>query len=126
MSVRKIIDIVFNVLLPLAAGAVIYNLPNNVQLRGFARNQLPDGLWAYAFFSCILIIWERKINWMWLIMVFLVFVLFEFFQYVHLINGTGDILDVIIYFLFSCMALLCNPILRKKLYNKPKQPFYAK
>jgi hypothetical protein len=122
---KKIIDTILNVLLPVIAGAVIYYLSGEGQVKGFTRNQLPDGLWAYAFFSSILIIWQRKIHVFWMTMVFLVFVLFEIFQYLHFIKGTGDIFDVIIYFVFACIALIPNQQLQKKFYTKPKQTLYA-
>ncbi|MEO6453467.1 MAG: hypothetical protein ABIN97_05310 [Ginsengibacter sp.] len=113
MKPRNIIDIGLNILLPIAVGSLIYywNIKNN--LTGYIRNQLPDGLWAYAFVSSILIVWNRQINIYWLLGISVIYVGIEILQYLNIIAGTGDILDVAVYFAFSILGLLTNRIIKK-------------
>jgi hypothetical protein len=102
-------DLSLNVFLPLLLGVMLYKIPT---VR-FVRNYLADGLWAYAFMSTMLIVWDRKINFYWLFFVFASFVIFEVLQKMKVIPGTGDIIDVIVYFLFSFLAILANYLLTK-------------
>lgn len=69
---------------------------------------LPDGLWAYSLTSTILLIWAKEIPVIWLLLLGILFVNFEIMQNFHYINGTGDILDVIIYFIFALLSLKIN------------------
>jgi hypothetical protein len=101
-------DLLLNVVTPLLAGTAIYFTANFIVLNKFIRNGLPDGLWSYALASCILIIWNRKMNIFWMVLIFLFYVLFEILQYLNIIDGTGDYLDIIIYFGFSIIPLLTN------------------
>ncbi len=103
-SIRQ--DITINVILPVFFGCFIYW--QRSRFSGFALNQLPDGLWAYAFISAILIVWKRQFNTMWLLIAFITFPLFEIFQYLHVIYGTGDIWDVLVYFISGYVALVSN------------------
>ena len=77
-------------------------------------NFLPDGLWAYAFTSCILIIWDRKANFIWLTMLGCFFIAFELLQSFHFVKGTGDIKDIFIYFVFGLLALITNQLYKQK------------
>ena len=108
MKFSKKSDILWNICLPLALGLSIYCSARVRFIPALIRNYLPDGLWAYAFMSGILLIWARAVNPFWVIMVFLIAVCFEFLQYLHTIPGTGDIKDVITYFTFFTIALLLN------------------
>jgi hypothetical protein len=108
-------DLLLNVLLPIILGVLIYAIPGFKKLPAFFSNHLPDGLWAYAFLSCILIIWNRQIHIPWLIVVFISFVAFELLQSLEIINGTGDIKDIITYCIFSLTALLTNTYFSKTL-----------
>jgi len=101
-------DLLLNVLLPLAAGVIIYFVSRYIAVNIFIRNQLADGLWAYALMSAILIIWNRTINLFWVTIVFIFFILIEAFQYYHIIEGTADYRDVLIYFIFSSLTFLLN------------------
>ena len=101
-------DIFFNVILPLLLGIGIYELSNATILNGFFRNYLPDGLWAYSLVSSLLIIWNRRIKIFWIVLIFIFYIGFEVFQYIKVINGTGDYMDVLIYFGFSTATLLTN------------------
>lgn len=122
MKFGKSPDILLNVLLPLLAGTYIYHAgaPHAVPVQ--VRNYLPDGFWAYAFISSILIIWNRQINITWITMVFIISTCFELLQYYHKIPGTGDITDVIIYFLFFTIALILNPFFKRLPFNKTPTP----
>lgn len=108
MYIFKKIDLLLTVLLPMLAGVLIYFSADHITLNAFIRNQLPDGLWAYSLVSCILIIWNRKINTVWLLATGVLFIVFELLQYLHIINGTGDLWDLLVYFIFSLIALITN------------------
>ena len=108
MTFDKRSDILLNIILPLLLGIGLYRAAGMVALPSLVRNYLPDGLWAYAFLSSILLIWDRAINIAWIIATFLLAIGYEGAQYEHLIPGTGDIFDVITYFLFFSVALRLN------------------
>ena len=101
-------DIFLNIILPVLVGSCLYFMSSNIDLTGFLRNQLPDGLWAYGLCSGLLIIWNRKINIIWISVIYIIFILFEALQHFHVISGTGDWFDIIIYFSFSTISLLTN------------------
>jgi hypothetical protein len=120
MKYRKSYDCFLNVLLPLLAGLVIYRTEQYIRIPALIRYYVPDGLWAYAFGSCMLIVWERKIHWPWIAGAMAISVLYEVCQYYHLIAGVGELGDVITYELFFAMALLSNVFFKTHMYN-PKQ-----
>ncbi|MBS1736314.1 MAG: hypothetical protein JSS98_06845 [Bacteroidetes bacterium] len=93
-------------------------MKNEITVPEMIQNYLPDGLWAYALQSCILIIWNRKINIIWSIAIMLFAVIFELLQYLHFINGTGDFFDIIIYFIFFGIALSANKFFISNIYFK--------
>ena len=101
-------DIFLNVILPIILGIGTYYVANFFVLNTYIRNQLPDGLWAYSLMSCMLIVWNRKINFFWTSMIFIFCILFETLQYLQLINGTADYLDILAYFVFLSVALSSN------------------
>jgi len=103
-------DILLNVFTPLGLGTTIYFFPTNYLL----RNYLPDGLWAYALTSLVLIIWSRQTNLFWLTMIFLCFLIFEFLQQIEIIKGTSDVVDIITYIIFAIFALTINKFLKPK------------
>lgn len=108
MKFNKIIDTSCNVIIPLLLGVIMYVLTNKRLISTTVNYNLSDGIWAYALQSCILIIWDRKINIFWISVTFLFSIAFEIFQYLHVLRGTGDILDILAYFIFSGVALLTN------------------
>lgn len=113
-------DIFLNIILPVLGGSCLYFMSSNLSLTGFLRNQLPDGLWAYGLTSSLLIIWNRKINIIWISIIFIIFLLFESLQHFHFISGTGDWFDIIMYFSFSTISLLTNKFffhLQKKMHH---------
>jgi hypothetical protein len=63
MKYSKIYDGFLNVFIPLLAGLLIYRMEQYFRIPALIRYYLPDGLWAYAFGSSMLIVWERKIHW---------------------------------------------------------------
>ena len=115
MNVGKRSDILLNTILPLLLGIGVYRADGMVALPSLVRNYLPDGLWAYAFLSTILLIWDRTINIAWTVAAFLLAIGYEGAQYDHLIPGTGDIFDVITYFLFFGIALTLNMFFKTSL-----------
>ena len=78
------------------------------------RNHLPDGLWAYSMMSAMLLVWQRRIVTGWVIAACALSVGFEIFQYYHWIAGTGDLFDILTYFVFFGLALATNPIYEKQ------------
>lgn len=110
-------DLLLNIVLPLVIGFLVYYIKDIFLLPGFIKNYLADGLWAYAFISSILLIWEREINTTWITILFLVSVCFELLQYYRLIAGTGDIYDVATYLIFYVLALNLNNFFKRQFSN---------
>ncbi|MDR3711947.1 MAG: hypothetical protein P4L51_03960 [Puia sp.] len=114
LTYSKRLDFLANVLLPVALGGLLYRLlRDRTGSYLLIRNYMPDGLWAYAFLSCVLIIWERQINRTWILAVFFAAALFEYLQFVGLIAGTGDEIDICVYFTSFGLALLSNKYILK-------------
>ena len=113
----KTIDLFLNVICPLVLGYIFYLLDKRIGL-GAIRNYMPDGLWAYAFLSCILIIWNREVNFIWVVIIMLFSIIFEMLQYLHFIKGTGDFFDIITYFIFFGIALSANKFFISTIYLK--------
>jgi hypothetical protein len=90
MLTRKI-DILLNIVLPICLGMSFYIFP----VCQFIKNYASDGLWAYALTSSILIVWNRKINLLWLLIAFVSSIVFEILQTYHIVRGTGDKKDII-------------------------------
>ena len=101
---RFFFDAILNVIFPVSVGGIIYYVHTN----SFIRNHLPDSLWAYALTSAILIIWDRKIHFFWIFFVLIAFIIFELLQSIHILEGTGDILDIGVYLAFAGIALFTN------------------
>ena len=118
MKYSRVVDSFLNVILPLLAGVFIYWGDKRLHIPTVIRYHLPDGLWAYAFTSCMLIVWERKIHWLWISGVMMLSVVYEILQYYHFIPGIGEAGDVLTYFLFLSIALLSNALFKKLLYAK--------
>ncbi len=108
MKFGKPSDITLNCVLPLLLGCFIYRAGETMVVPAFIRNYLPDGLWAYAFISTMLIIWDRVIKITWIAAVCLVAIAYELLQYYHQVPGTGDIRDIAVYFLSFIIALTLN------------------
>lgn len=99
---------------PLLLGYFVYLLGSYQLLPQLVKNYLPDGLWAYAFISAILIIWNRQLNYVWLFISFLLAACFELLQHYQLLAGTADIADIMTYFLFMGAGLFSNRFFKEK------------
>jgi hypothetical protein len=108
MKLTRGADLLFNVIIPFLLGTLVYFASSFSLLQDVLSNHLPDGLWAYAFISSLLIIWDRQAGAFWISIAFLVATCFEMLQYYHIIDGTGDVYDIAIYYLFFGIALLLN------------------
>lgn len=103
----------------LLLGILIYFLFNGQFLvkdgliTSFIRNYIPDILWTLSFYFAS-INFAQKITKRYMIFtalyVFLLALFFELLQLVHVINGTFDIFDIIIYFISICIASLIEKI----------------
>ncbi|MFT3747273.1 MAG: hypothetical protein QM768_03115 [Agriterribacter sp.] len=96
--------LILTVILPLVAGTLLYILLPDKNY-GFVRNYVPDGLWAFALTSCLLIIWQGKVHLFWLLIAMAAGSMFEYLQWQGYLNGTGDIFDLICYFVSSLAAV---------------------
>ena len=109
-----LLNLIVNVISPLLIGVVIYIGENLKILDFFFLDFLQDGIWAYTFTSSILMIWNNEINFFWLSVLSGVFVIFELLQSLNLLDGTGDFIDVFIYFIFGLFSIFVNQIFIKK------------
>ena len=109
---------VLNIILPILVGVMIYVGNKHGLITNYISSYIPDGLWAYSFTSTILIIWNRQINIFWFVILGICFVIFEIMQSSNIIKGTGDIVDVIVYFLFGLSSVIINNMLKNKKYEK--------
>lgn len=112
-GMKRIYDILLNVLLPLILGSSFYFLP----VWQLLRNHFADGLWAYALTSLILIIWNRQINLFWMGVIIICFPFFEYLQHIGIVKGTADLIDVVFYVIFFIIALVLNKYITLKIYN---------
>ena len=101
-------DFFINVVSPILVGIGIYYMASVGKMHGYTRNQLPDGLWAWSLFSCILIIWRRAIHPLWISLAFVLCIGLEVLQHYQVIRGVGDYLDVMAYTISGTIALLAN------------------
>jgi hypothetical protein len=101
-------DILLNVAVPVLIGSSIYLLKYLLILPAVIQNYCSDGLWAYAYSSVMLIIWDRKFRVFWLLTAFLSTVFFEILQRRQSIPGTGDPYDILVYAIFFALALSLN------------------
>jgi hypothetical protein len=109
---RPLFDIAINVFAPLVFGYMVYISP--VHLPGFITGYLADAMWAYAFTSVILIIWQREKQSTWLFASILTGIIYEACQFCHLLPGVGDLFDLLIYFICFVIALRTNNFFKLK------------
>ena len=72
---------------------------------------LPDGLWMFSYSCIVLVIWDGKItknSLFWLISLPLISVFCEILQYYHYINGTFDMVDIILFIFGSLLPIFIN------------------
>lgn len=115
-GVILIFDVFINALLPILIGVFIYRT-SFVNEYPLIKSYIPDALWAYALTSCIFIIWNRQVNYFWLLIVILFFVVFEILQYLHFAKGTGDMWDVLIYLIATFTAIIINKFVKLYFYK---------
>ncbi|MCW3074400.1 MAG: hypothetical protein JWP69_1469 [Flaviaesturariibacter sp.] len=113
------------VVVPLLTGASLYLLPPSSS--PVLRNHLADGLWAFAFLSTILIIWDYRLPPVWKVAALALPAAFEGLQLLQLVSGTPDWMDIITYFLFFGLALLTHALFLTALppkhnYEKEQKP----
>jgi len=72
-------------------------MEENVQMPAFLLNFLPDVLWSFSLISAFSIIWNNKVPYYWWAILALSFAGWEYGQDVGLLNGTGDLIDLIAY-----------------------------
>jgi hypothetical protein len=105
------------VVFPICLGYFIYYISAQTAQTSAAilvKNYLPDGLWAWSFISVILILWDRRINFTWVLATYLLSAGFELLQLLDILPGTADLVDLIVYFTFMGIALYTNSFFRKK------------
>lgn len=121
------------VLLPLAAGLLVYllfrpHIPvlSDIMrigtpiihldclpelLRNFLLYYLPDGLWTFALVAGVHFITESiRLS---CLIAMLTVVLFELFQRLNIVRGTGDLLDILI----SGVAVLLYIMIQRRFYH---------
>lgn len=104
MIILKYILLSGNIILPLLLGVFIYM--ERGSFFSWIPNYIPDGLWSYSFTSLILWIWNGSLCYLNIILLMFTFISYETLQFNGVLKGTGDFLDVIIYFFFSAIAIL--------------------
>ena len=113
----KLLFIIYNTLIPLSIGSLVYYYENTSTLLECVANYLPDALWSYSLVSLMLIVWKLKIPYSWLIAIMLLFISTELLQFLKFIPGTGDLIDILIYLLSGYLSYL---ILSSTFINKIK------
>lgn len=81
---------------------------------------LPDGLWSISSYSLVSIFVGIKLSFLYNIILFIIIILLELFQLFHFVNGTFDLIDILIYVIFF---FLFNTIIPSKIQltnNKKK------
>lgn len=115
MNRNQLTDLLLNTVLPLLLGSLYYfPLSANASSISFGSQYIPDGLWAYAFASCLLIIWERRVKAGWLLIASATSIFYELLQYLQMVNGTADFFDLLVYHIFAGMALWSNHFFSKQ------------
>ena len=116
MKINKYSDTLLNVIFPVALACFIYLLSSVTEIHLLIKNYFPDGLWAYSFLSALLIVWSRQVNFLWILIGFSLSAGFELLQHFHWIAGTGDIIDIVVYFVFFGVGFIVNTFF-KNLYS---------
>lgn len=113
MKISRNFDLLLNVFFPLIIGVFFYFF-TSLNFPGILlKNYFPDGLWAYAFMSLILIIWNRQLKWMAVAMVLFCCISTELFQYLKWLKGTADWYDILLYIFFIILAIRMNALFNK-------------
>lgn len=78
-------------------------------IKPWIRYSLPDGLWVYSFSATLYLIWSHKFQITKMLIISIPFVIFftmEMLQYFNVINGTFDIMDILISFIMYMIFIL--------------------
>lgn len=70
---------------------------------------LPDGFWIFSYISLILYLWKNELkteNLLWIFMIPLIAILSEIGQLMHIVPGTFDILDLLMYLLGTALPFI--------------------
>ena len=89
----------------------IHSLHLSCRVPSFIKNNLPDGLWLYAFIKTLEMIWKKHSEiamYGWFGIATLLAVLSEFLQKWKIIPGTFDMDDMLIYQIVFVICLLQN------------------
>ena len=95
----------------------IVTLPYKEYLPDWFLYSLPDGLWMFSYSCIVLVIWKRKItkhSLLWLVSLPVISIFCEILQYYHYINGTFDVIDIILFIFGALLPILIN----KKIKNE--------
>jgi hypothetical protein len=111
MKKSEVLAVLLHVVFPVSLGLITYL--DLFTLSSLLNQFLADGLWAYAFTSSLLLLWDRKPPLLWLTIALISAISFECLQYIAFFSGTGDQLDILIYLLFGSMALIINKLIRQ-------------
>jgi|GEM_PF-5268123 len=65
---------------------------------------LADGLWAFAFVSTLLLLWQDRLNITLITLILVAFFGFEYTQAIGLVPGTADLMDVMVYLVSGVLA----------------------
>src|SRR5438132_1412269 len=116
MSFNQTVDVLLNIFIPLVVGLAMYILIHENIIPPWVNYHLSDGLWAYSLQSGILIVWSRKVNIPWTVISLLLALALEILQFFKIAAGTGDAIDILVYFIFSGVALLSNNFFKSIIY----------
>lgn len=107
----KVIIIYFLIGVPLILGVIIYQNINCINAG--ISNYLPDALWSCSLSLAILKLWSWRLNVYNIGVIIFTPILFEFLQYINVFEGTGDILDVVVYLLSIFVTILFVSVFKK-------------
>ena len=79
---------------------------------GIIRFYVPDLLWGASFACALTLVQGKRIHIV--LLVILLGTLYEVMQHVGYTNGTADYIDIVCYFLGSCIVFLLNKEKRKE------------
>ncbi|RYY38631.1 MAG: hypothetical protein EOO08_13560 [Chitinophagaceae bacterium] len=112
MRLPLLLDIGLTVCLPLLLGCGCYAFAFESWFPDLLRSHGADALWAFAFMSLLLIVWERSPQRSWLFAPFAVAAAYEGAQALYWLPGTADGADLFSYAVFFGLALLLNQFLQ--------------
>ena len=86
------------------------NLAQLIPIGNFGRFHLPDFLWGLSLSCCLVAVNNPQFKGVILCSAisFLCGCIWELLQYLEIIRGTGDLYDVIMYFLSSALCIIIN------------------